>query len=294
MESKLKRYIARGIRTEKIVDGIETKYYLDGDKVIYETTGTNTLYYTYDAQDSLIGFKYNNTQYYYICNGQSDIIVILDNSLTQVISYSYDSWGKIVSIKDGTGTDVTSDPTSIGNISPYKYRGYRYDNETGMYYLQSRYYNPEFGRIINADGVSGQLGILLSHNLFAYCLNNPVNMYDPSGYLTISIFTLRVVDAVNFLMNGPAALPQPKSVVEKVVIQVYKPNPQYTNTVKKSTDGIYNVTTKIKDTNYNYEISSAGVVSFNFTINTNQKSDRNKLVNAMYDTTKSINKDWLK
>jgi RHS repeat-associated protein len=66
-------------------------------------------------------------------------------------------------------------------MNPYSYRGYRYDTEIGMYYLQSRYYNPEWGRFINADSLGGKVGELLSHNMFAYSLNNPVNMEDESG-----------------------------------------------------------------------------------------------------------------
>ncbi|MDD2376322.1 MAG: hypothetical protein PHD15_02340 [Clostridia bacterium] len=176
------KYNDSGIRTQKTVNGVTTNYYLEGDKVIYETTGTNTTYYTYDGESNLVGFKYNNTQYYYVRNGQGDITGILDNNLTNVISYTYDTWGKLVSIKDANGIDVTSDTTSIGNINPYRYRGYRYDNETGMYYLQSRYYNPETCRMLNSDSIGGEVGKLLSHNVFTYCLNNPVNMEDDTGH----------------------------------------------------------------------------------------------------------------
>ncbi|WP_242952022.1 RHS repeat-associated core domain-containing protein [Clostridium felsineum] len=66
-------------------------------------------------------------------------------------------------------------------MNPYRYREYRYDSETGLYYLQSRYYNPEWGRFVNADGLVGKTGELISHNLFAYCVNNPVNLSDSSG-----------------------------------------------------------------------------------------------------------------
>lgn len=62
---------------------------------------------------------------------------------------------------------------------------YRYDTETGLYYLQSRYYNPEWGRFINADAIAGQVGELLGHNVFAYCKSNPVNMSDTSGFRSI-------------------------------------------------------------------------------------------------------------
>lgn len=70
----------------------------------------------------------------------------------------------------------------MGVKNPYRYRGYRYDSETGLYYLQSRYYNPEWGRFINADAIIGQTGELLGHNMFAYCKNNPINLKDPSGF----------------------------------------------------------------------------------------------------------------
>ncbi|MEG0775795.1 RHS repeat-associated core domain-containing protein, partial [Clostridium sp.] len=71
----------------------------------------------------------------------------------------------------------------VGVKNPYRYRGYRYDTETGLYYLQSRYYNSEWGRFINPDGLVGKPGELLSHNMFTYCLNNPINMEDPTGFL---------------------------------------------------------------------------------------------------------------
>ena len=77
------------------------------------------------------------------------------------------------------------------------YRGYRYDSETGLYYLQSRYYSPDWGRFINADAEGGKVGALLSHNVFAYCMNNPVNMSDPDGNMpTWAKWALGIVAAV--------------------------------------------------------------------------------------------------
>ncbi len=76
---------------------------------------------------------------------------------------------------------------SLGVKNPYRYRGYRYDTETGLYYLQSRYYNPEWGRFINGDSVLGATGQLLTHNMFTYSLNNPVNMYDSDGRFAITL-----------------------------------------------------------------------------------------------------------
>jgi len=74
---------------------------------------------------------------------------------------------------------------ALGEKNPYRYRGYRYDTETGYYYLQSRYYNPEWGRFLNADAIGGSIGELLSHNTFAYCNNDPVNGKDPNGFRPI-------------------------------------------------------------------------------------------------------------
>ncbi len=170
------KYNDVGIRTEKKVDGITTKYYLSGNRVILEDNGTDKLYYTYDSNDNLVSMNLNGLEYYYIRNGQGDIIGLFDSSGTEVVRYYYDSWGKLISI-EGTLKDT------VGIKNPYRYRGYRYDNETGLYYLQSRYYNPEWGRFINADSLGGEIGELLSHNVFAYCFNNSVNMSDPTGQL---------------------------------------------------------------------------------------------------------------
>jgi len=75
------------------------------------------------------------------------------------------------------------DHRHLGNFigRSFRYRGYVYDEETSLYYLRSRYYNPDWGRFINADSVLGKPGILLNHNVFAYCGNNPENLVDPSG-----------------------------------------------------------------------------------------------------------------
>lgn len=92
------KYNESGIRTQKTVNGITTNYYLDGSKVIYEQTGNNVIYYTYDENGNVIGLKYNDTQYYYIKNGQNDIVGILDSNLNQVVKYEYDSWGNIIKV----------------------------------------------------------------------------------------------------------------------------------------------------------------------------------------------------
>ena len=118
--------------------------------------------------------NYNGANYYYIRYGQNDIIGILDSTGTQVVSYQYDTWGKLLGISG-------SQASGVGTLNPFRYRGYYYDTETGLYYLQSRYYDPNTGRYLNADGMCGNVGELGAHNMFAYCGNNPVNRYDDTG-----------------------------------------------------------------------------------------------------------------
>lgn len=164
-----------GIRTEKTVGGVTTKYHLDGDYVTYETDGTDEIYYTYDANDNLISMNLNGAEYVYVRNLQGDIMGLIDEEGVVVVSYTYDTWGQMVSI---TGAQADT----VGEKNPYRYRGYLYDSETGLYYLNARYYNPEWGRFLNADSYGGISGELLSHNVFAYVKNNPVMYYDPTGH----------------------------------------------------------------------------------------------------------------
>jgi len=175
-------YNKDGIRTKKIVNNKETDYFTEGNKIIFETSTDNMIYYIRDEEGSLIGLKYNDTMYYYIKNMQEDIIGITDSNNNLLCSYLYDSWGNIISIKDNNG-NIIRDTSHIGIINPYRYRSYYYDNETKLYYLNSRYYNPEWGRFINADVYLGCTGDILGYNLYLYVSNNPVNNSDETGRL---------------------------------------------------------------------------------------------------------------
>ena len=174
-------YNADGFRTQKTVGTVTTDYTLEGDKVVYETNGTDTFWYYYDESGAPVSFEYNGTTYYYVKNLQGDIIAILNASGDKVVTYTYDAWGNIT-IAGNLGE-------TIGIKNPYRYRGYRYDTQTGLYYLQSRYYDPKIGRFINADSVDylDASGTVLGCNLFAYCENNPVNKDDQNGCSTSSI-----------------------------------------------------------------------------------------------------------
>lgn len=175
------QYNDSGIRTSKTINGITTKYYLDGSNIIFEDRNGETIYYFYDAS-GVAGFEYDGNTYYYVKNLQNDVIGILDSEYNQIVSYEYDSWGKVLSIKDGSGNEIT-DSNHIGNINPFRYRSYYYDSEISLYYLNSRYYNPAWGRFINADGIMATLELdnLYNKNIYAYTDNNPVNRIDTQG-----------------------------------------------------------------------------------------------------------------
>jgi RHS repeat-associated protein len=116
--------------------------------------------------------------YYYVRNGQSDIIGILDSTGIQVVYYQYDSWGNPL-------TPTGSLASTIGTDNPFRYRGYYLDSETGLYYLNSRYYDSSVGRFINADGLISSSSSLLGTNMYGYCENNPISFVDKSGKLAI-------------------------------------------------------------------------------------------------------------
>ena len=176
------KYNQDGVRTKKIINEVETNYYVKDSIIIFEKTNDNILYYVRDGVDALVGFYYNNDLYYYLKNNQNDIIGILDSNYNIVAKYTYDSWGKIISITDENGIDVSNNNSHIANINPFRYRSYYYDKETGLYYLNSRYYNPLFGRFISPDSVINSNKDFLSHNLYIYCSNDPINNADLSGY----------------------------------------------------------------------------------------------------------------
>ena len=117
---------------------------------------------------------YNDVVYYYVTNLQGDVVAILDTTGTAVVEYTYDAWGNIL-------TTTGSMANTLGMANPLTYRGYVYDAESSLYYLQSRYYNANVGRFINADILVSTGHGLLGNNMFAYCLNSPVYRADATG-----------------------------------------------------------------------------------------------------------------
>ena len=132
----------------------------------------------YDSTGKRVGFANGDTLYYYLYNVQGDVIAIMRAATGQVVAkYSYDAWGKCT-VTNATGY-------TVGEKNPFRYRGYYYDTETGLYYLNSRYYSPEFGRFISADTSDVITASIESaswdKNLFAYCDGNPITRVDDGG-----------------------------------------------------------------------------------------------------------------
>ena len=186
-------YNADGLRISKTVDSVTYNYVYVGSTLTDVTWGNNSLHFVYDALGASAVIYNGTTYYYYLRNAQGDITGIVDTSGTVVVSYTYDAWGKLLST---TGSLAAT----LGADNPLRYRGYVYDTETGLYYLTSRYYNPSWGRFINADGYASTGQGFVGNNMFAYCLNNPVNMIDVDGDEAVSI-TLGVMTDTGFNDN---------------------------------------------------------------------------------------------
>ena len=167
-------YNADGLRVQKTVNGVATKYTLHGKNVVHMTSGTDELHFFYDAQNRPAVVVYNGVPYAYVKSLQGDIVAILDENGNTVVSYGYDAWGAPLWC---TGELAET----LGKVQPFRYRGYVFDEETGLYYLRSRYYNPRWGRFVNADECFDNGAGLLVANLFAYCANSAVAFKDTNG-----------------------------------------------------------------------------------------------------------------
>lgn len=180
-------YNSSGLRTQKTVNG-ETKQYLySGNLLVSEYDGLEYMNFTYSPSGEPVGFSFLDAEenepldyYIYLKNLQGDIIGLIDFKGEIYCTYSYDAWGNLLGVYDKNDNEITN-PNSAALRNPLRYRGYYYDDETGLYYLNSRYYNPEWGRFICADGYVSTGEQIIAKNMYAYCLNNPVNYADPSG-----------------------------------------------------------------------------------------------------------------
>ena len=170
-------YDASGIRTSKTVNGVTTEYLTAGGSVLSEKKNGIWQHYLYDGSGQLMAIRYKGADYYYIRDGLMTITGLVDANGAAVVYYRYDSWGRLLGI---TGSLAET----LGKDNPYRFKGYYYDEETGMYYLKSRYYQPEICRFISADDISIMLDNPMSlwdKNLYVYGDNDPVNKKDDDG-----------------------------------------------------------------------------------------------------------------
>ena len=175
-------YNDAGLRTSKTVNGVTTNYLLDANgNILRQSDGTNTLWFYYDASGSPVSLEFNGVAYYYTFDGQGEITGIMDASGTNlVVRYIYDAYGNVTVSGSLAGT--------VGAANPLRYKDYIYDNETGLYYLQSRYYSATWGRFLNADCIVDTQDWANSANMFAYCWNNPVVNVDFNGTQVVKTF----------------------------------------------------------------------------------------------------------
>ncbi len=180
-------YGADGIRCRKN----NVHYTLDGSRILQEyhedTEETLTFYY---GEKGVFGFRHRDANgaendYFYRKNLFGDVVAIYDANGHTVAFYSYDAWGRVSSATNSTALE-------IAEINPFRYRSYYYDTETCLYYLESRYYDPELCRFLNPDTIDylGDGEELHNYNLFSYCGNNPVMYFDPTGHFSQGTFWL--------------------------------------------------------------------------------------------------------
>ena len=186
-------YDASGIRTSKTVNGVTTEYLTAGGSVLSEKKNGVWQHYLYDGSGQLMAIRYKGADYYYIRDSLMSITGLVDANGTAVVNYRYDSWGMLTGI---TGSMAGT----LGKDNPYRFKGYYYDEETGMYYLKSRYYQPEICRFISADStevITGTPAELMNKNLYLYCDNDPIMKVDEEGQIAGWLVSAALGAAVN-------------------------------------------------------------------------------------------------
>ena len=210
------KYDVDGLRLEKTAGGVTTQYqYVNGQLLGEKRSNGVILRYTYDALGVLSGIQYKNTagvttNYIVRCTLSGDVDQIYDTKGNLLARYIYDTWGSTLSVTDASGKAIT-DPLHIANINPIRYRGYYYDAETGLYYLQSRYYDTTTRRFLNADEILGANSDINALNLYAYCGNNPVVREDDKGNawfasMFVGVITQYVGDVVGNVLEGKSGV----------------------------------------------------------------------------------------
>lgn len=211
-------YNSEGVRMAKKAPNVIERYILDGSRILRIVRNESDIDFVYSS-DKVEGFKYKGTNYLYIKNVFDDVVGIMDASTNKIVAkYAYDAWGRQI-VFDGDGKVVIdfdgiisvayadSILDFIGYVNPIRYRGYFFDNESGFYYLNRRYYDPSTGRFISPDSLSildETMSQINGLNLYIYCCNNPIRDVDGDGKigfvtgLLISIAIGAIVSAVSY------------------------------------------------------------------------------------------------
>ena len=204
-------YNSKGIRIGKNNE----KYILDGNKVLRIIKDNNTVLDFIYSGEKIEGFAYKENTYLFIRDALNNVIAIIDSTSSKVVTrYNYDAWGRheirdennnVVVDLDGTIYNKYVDTINefIGYINPIRYRGYFFDNETSLYYLNARYYDPKLGRFISPDTLSildDTMGEINGLNLYMYCKDNPVMYADPSGNMAL-ICALLLLGCIGLVSN---------------------------------------------------------------------------------------------
>ena len=207
-------YLSDGQRYTKTTGGKKTTYLYNNGLLLSETTGNEVInyYYYYDSDGTILGIGYKKgsnpeKNYFFEKNAFGDVIAVYRNSDSVLIgTYEYDLWGNPVSVKEAvTGRDTDG----ILGKNPFRYRCYYYDTETGFYYLNSRYYDPQIRRFISADDRLLQTGEnAKGYNLYSYCQNTPLGMADYNGHsMTLALtLTLPAIGAALSTVAAPVAI----------------------------------------------------------------------------------------
>lgn len=264
------------------------------------------IYYIRNGLDDLIGFKYNNQIYYYLKNNQNDIIGILNDDYQLIAKYQYDSFGNCILITDNNGSIISS-IEHIAYINPFGYRSYYYDKETNLYYLNGRYYNPLWGRFLNADGTINANSDIVSCNLYAYVSNNFINKFDSSGKVFFSLFLKAAVAvvaakvvALTASLICSKALPLSSKMLNKSLIDNKNTLEKsiYDNSIKKIGKQVTQnsaeineiVSTSIKNSSDGTSFSAVGSETFNSTKDLHLSINK---ADYVITGTKIKNNEWL-